>query len=115
MNCAQLKLTAVFLVFAVIGFGPVSPGCLIGMFVITTRPPWFLRLMHDLYADQSLKGQWWPGPWIRLQSFLVVLTLFVIDALPYPVTPSIVLPLIFIRPCWLFRVVEGIYSAPFRR
>lgn len=38
MNAAQFKLTLVFLVFAVIGFGPVSPGCLIGLSVLESAP-----------------------------------------------------------------------------
>ena len=33
-----------------------------------------------------------------------------IDILPFPVTPSIVLPLIFIRPTWLYRSVMAIYG-----
>jgi hypothetical protein len=34
MNLAQIKCLSVFAVFAIIGFGPISPGCLIGMVVV---------------------------------------------------------------------------------
>jgi hypothetical protein len=34
INKAQIQCLAVFSVFAIIGFGPISPGCLIGMFIV---------------------------------------------------------------------------------
>lgn len=110
MNSAQIKLTLVFLVFAVIGFGPISPGCLIGLGVILMRPHWFRELIHNLYLGKSLDGPIRPGRFIRVQAAIVLATLLVIDVLPFPVTPSLVIPLIFIRPAWLYRTVEAIYS-----
>ena len=110
MNAAQFKLTLVFLVFAVIGFGPVSPGCLIGLTVLALRPEWFYRLIQDLYRGKTIRGSFEPGKHIRLQAIAVLLVLLGIDILPFPVTPSIVLPLIFIRPTWLYRSVMAIYA-----
>ena len=40
-------------VFAVIGYGPVSPGCLIGIYVVIKRPNCFSKLVDDLYGNQS--------------------------------------------------------------
>lgn len=44
MNPAQLKCLGVFSLFAIIGFDPISPGCLIAMYIVTMRPDWFLAL-----------------------------------------------------------------------
>ncbi len=112
MNAAQFKLTLIFMVFAVIGFGPISPGCLIGMSIVLMRPLWFHQLIESLYKGKALEGTWRPGKHIRVQSFLVLASLFVIDILPFPVTPSIVLPLIFIRPAWVYKAVDAIYRSP---
>ena len=38
------------------------------------------------------------------------MTLLVIDVLPLPVTASLALPLILIRPLWVYQVVQGIYA-----
>ena len=51
MNRAQIKCLSVFAIFAVIGFGPVSPGCLIGMYVVIMRPSCFLHLAEGLYSN----------------------------------------------------------------
>ena len=49
INTTQLKCLLVFSVFAVIGFGPISPGCLMGMFIVIKRPQWFLTLADNIY------------------------------------------------------------------
>lgn len=68
-------------------------------------------LIESLYKGKSLEGTWRPGKYIRVQSFLVLGSLFVIDILPLPVTPSIVLPLIFIRPAWVYKAAAAIYRS----
>jgi hypothetical protein len=116
MNWTQLKCLLVFGVFAGIGFGPVSPGCLIGTFSVMARPPWMLRVVRSLYQRQQQLI--YPMPSIdpkatgriRIKAFLSFLILFIIDIAPYPVTPSIAIPIILIRPRWFFAWVERIYA-----
>jgi len=57
MNLAQIKCLSVFSVFAIIGFGPISPGCLIGMFVVLIRPKWFLALTLAMYRTHCGKSR----------------------------------------------------------
>jgi hypothetical protein len=112
MNKTQLKFFIVFSIFAVIGFGPVSPGCLVGMYIVIMRPIWFLQLVYDLYnnpedlgfivANESKK--------IRIKTFLCLLTLFIIDIAPVPVTPFIAFVIILSRPQWFLQVIKGVYS-----
>lgn len=116
MNRTQLTCLLVFSVFAIIGFGPVSPGCLIGMYSVITRPDWMLRAVRGLYehrgrplypvprADPGNSGQ------VRAKAFLSFMTLFLIDIAPYPVTPSIAIPVILLRPKWFHDWVERIYA-----
>lgn len=117
MNKAQIQCLCVFSVFAVIGFGPVSPGCLIGMYVVAMRPAWFQRLLDDLYAGKPLP----PGPvsadapaanrLSRKRCFLGLLGLFIIDIAPAPVTPAIAFIIIFSRPAWFYRLWAAVYAA----
>jgi hypothetical protein len=95
MNLTQIKCLSVFAIFAIIGFGPISPGCLIGMYIVVRRPLWFLGLVRNLYADLPLPQ---PASLIhteketqqtRLKCFLSLLSLFIIDIAPVPVTPVI--------------------------
>lgn len=112
LNKAQLKCLAVFSVFMLIGFGPVSPGCLIGMFITWQRPLWFLRLIKTMYnqplepliktAEQIKKA--------RIKCFLSLLTLFIIDIAPVPVTPVIAFMIILSRPLWFYKVVLNMYA-----
>ncbi|MDD5114552.1 MAG: hypothetical protein PHC94_11085 [Methylobacter sp.] len=53
MNFAQIKCLSVFALFAIIGFGPVSPGCLIGMYMVIMRPDWYLRLVDAVCYRHS--------------------------------------------------------------
>ena len=111
MNVAQFKALLIFLLFAVIGFGPISPGCLIGMYVIVSRPAWFSVLIEDIYAGKTVMGSELPAaPPVRLKAFLSVLTLFIIDILPVPVTPVIALTIIFSRPFWFYQIVQRVYA-----
>ena len=57
MNLAQIKCLSVFAVFAIIGFGPISPGCLIGMVVVLMRPKWFLALTLAIYRRHCGKSR----------------------------------------------------------
>jgi hypothetical protein len=109
MNNAQLKCLCVFAIFAVIGFGPVSPGCLIGMYVVIMRPNWFLQLVDDLYSN-PMPQDLIASKNTRIKVFLCLLILFVIDIAPVPVTPVIAFVIILSRPQWFLRVVKGVYS-----
>jgi len=116
MNTAQLKCLAVFGLFFFIGFGPVSPGCLIGMFITAVRPNWFWRLITNLYANlpvlqtsnstatESFTRQ------ARIKAFLCLLGLFIIDIAPVPVTPVIAFGIILSRPDWFYRVTARVYG-----
>ncbi len=116
MNRTQLTCLLVFAIFAIIGFGPVSPGCLIGMYSVMARPLWMLRVVRGLYQregqpihpvppiEPGISGR------VRIKAFLTFLTLFLIDIAPYPVTPSLAIPVILIRPRWFYEWVERIYA-----
>jgi len=113
MNVAQIKCLSVFSLFAIIGFGPVSPGCLIGMYIVVMRSEWFLRLVKNMYGNplasnsivivQQTKNS-------RIKSFLSLLTLFIIDIAPIPVTPVIAFLIILSRPQWFYRAVRNVYG-----
>ncbi len=116
MNLTQFKCMAVFAVFALIGFGPVSPGCLIGLFIVVRRPEWFGHVAAKLYAGRVL-----PESGIttlslelsrsaRIKGFLSLLCLFIVDIAPVPVTPAIAFVVILARPAWFYRVVENVYG-----
>ena len=109
MNTAQLKCLSVFALFAVIGFGPVSPGCLIGMYIVLMRPNWFLQLADDLYSNHAAPS-FIASKNTRIKTFLCLLILFVIDIAPVPVTPVIAFVIILSKPQWFQRVIIGVYS-----
>ncbi len=112
MNLTQIKCLAVFSIFAIIGFGPISPGCLIGMTVVLIRPIWFWNLIGNLYNN--------PQPCelsfsievkkARQKTFLFLFCLFVIDIAPVPVTPVIAFCIILGRPLWFYQIVKKIYQ-----
>jgi hypothetical protein len=115
MNSSQLKSLAVFSLFAIIGFGPISPGCLIGMYVVTLRPRWFKDLIENMYADTGAAGA--PPTYAgdqtrqsRIKCFLSLLGLFIVDIAPVPVTPVIAFGIILSRPQWFYRLVNNIYG-----
>ncbi len=112
LNSAQKTCLAVFSVFAVIGFGPISPGCLIGMYVALKRPLWFKTLLERMYADikpppSFINAE--SGPRTRKKCFLSLLGLFILDIAPVPVTPVVAFAIIFSRPLWFYRAASGIY------
>ena len=104
MNSTQIKCLCVFSVFAIIGFGPISPGCLIGMYIVITRPNWFLKLTDNLY-DNPVTPQATsintPSKNLRIKCFLCLLTLFII---------VIAFIIILSRPRWFYRVIRGVYA-----
>lgn len=114
MNKTQIKCLIVFSIFAIIGFGPISPGCLIGMFVVIYRPRWFWQVAVNLYADRPIATK--PdisesqSQQARKKCFLSLLALFTLDIAPVPVTPVVAFFIILARPKWFYRVVAEIYQ-----
>lgn len=114
MNVAQIKCLAVFSVFAIIGFGPVSPGCLIGMYLVIMRPLWFRVLNHNLYGvpeGAAMNNPSRRALKTRIKCFFSLVGLFIVDIAPIPVTPIIAFGIILTRPQWFYRVVERVYDA----
>ena len=114
MNSSQIKCLAVFSLFAIIGFGPVSPGCLIGMYVVALRPRWFRTLIENVYASATaLVSPTYTAEQIkqsRIKCFLSLLGLFIVDIAPVPVTPVVAFGIILSRPQWFYRLVNSIYG-----
>jgi hypothetical protein len=116
MNVTQIKCLLVFGIFAIIGFGPISPGCLIGMYVVVKRPQWFWTLCINLYARPGNFQSSFPinsnkhSRKVRIKYFLCILGLFIIDIAPVPVTPVIAFAIILSRPEWFYTTVENIYT-----
>lgn len=114
INKAQIQCLAVFSLFAIIGFGPISPGCLIGMFVVLFKPDWFWQLAVNLYTGKPISpianisdAQ---SKQARKNCFWGLLTLFIIDIAPIPVTPMIAFVIILARPEWFYRLIASIYQ-----
>jgi len=103
----------VFSVFAVIGFGPVSPGCLIGMYSVYHRPRWLIELLRALYRKDGEPLYPLPLPsnpqLTRKKCFLSLFCLFIVDILPVPVTPTIAFIIILSRPKWFYNLLEAVY------
>ncbi len=114
MNKTQIKCLAVFAGFALIGFGPISPGCLIGMYVVAFRPRWFWSVLVNLYANKAIATPTGiaeiQSQQTRRKSFLSLLALFIIDIAPVPVTPVIAFAIILTRPPWFYRLGTTIYQ-----
>ncbi len=112
INSTQIKCLLVFCVFAVIGFGPISPGCLFGMFIVIKRPQWFLRLTEMLYQNKAMTNTTHSqNEQLRLKCFLCLLGLSIIDIAPVPVTPVIAFIIILSRPAWFYRTTKAVYNA----
>ena len=114
MNSAQIKGIMVFSVFAVIGFGPVSPGCLIGLYSIVARPRWLIELVRQLYTRNGAKLYALPPTppnslLTRKKCFLSLAGLFIVDILPVPVTPVVAFFILLLRPPWFYNLIEVIY------
>lgn len=118
MNGTQVKSFLFLTVLAIIGFGPLSLTCLIGMFILIRRPAWFYRVVKNLYCDSPCgsddlelpteeKGK--KATAARIKSFFCLFILLVLDIAPVPVTGSIGLYVVAARPCWFKTLVEKIY------
>ena len=114
MNTTQLKCLAVMSVFVIIGFGPVSITCLIGIYVVIFRPTWLLILVRKLYQDiPNCKTYPSTHPSItRLKALFVLLILLILDIAPVPVTGTIGMFVILLRPLWFLSLVEDVYTKP---
>ncbi len=114
INKAQIQCLAVFAVFAIIGFGPISPGCLIGMYIVLFKPDWFWQLAANLYTGKPINSTTHisaeQSKQARKNCFLGLLTLFIIDIAPIPVTPTIAFVIILARPEWFYRLIASIYQ-----
>jgi hypothetical protein len=113
MNLTQIKCLLVFAVFAIIGFGPISPGCLIGMYVVIFRPLWFWTVTVNLYANKPLPQtiiEAKQTQQTRKKCFLSLLGLFIIDIAPVPVTPVVAYAIILSRPLWFYQLVAKVYG-----
>lgn len=116
LNRAQIKFLSVFSVFAIIGFGPVSPGCLIGLYIVAKRPLWFMALIDQMYADAPLNQTERRADTaeqtqkMRIKCFLGLLGLFIVDIAPVPVTPTIAFYIILTRPERFYRMVLSVYG-----
>ena len=112
MNTTRIKCLLAFCVFAIIGFGPISVVCLIGFYVLVERPPWFLQLTRNLYAD-IIPSTPAPGnhpSFTRFKCFLSLLVLFILDIAPVPVTSAVGFVVLLARPLWFYKMVETVYS-----
>lgn len=119
MNEAQVKSLLVLSVLAVIGFGPLSFTCLIGMYIVLDRPLWFHQLTRDIYRGTN-PGQTMkptrptrPGPLAlgsRCLTFLSLLLLLILDIAPIPVTGAIAIYVVLTRPEWFRRLVFNVYG-----
>lgn len=114
MNGTQIKSFLVMTVLAIIGFGPLSLTCLIGLYVVLARPRWFQTVTRKLYGNLSDDAADPPDRFsgttvTRLKCILCLLVLLVLDIAPVPVTGSIGLYVIALRPAWFQQVVERIY------
>jgi hypothetical protein len=113
MNLTQIKCLLVFSIFAIIGFGPISPGCLIGMYVVLFRPLWFWTLTVNLYANKPLPPtiiEAEQTQQTRIKCFFSLLGLFIIDIAPVPVTPVVAFVIILSRPRWFYQMVARVYG-----
>ena len=110
MNAAQIKCLSVFAIFAIIGFGPVSPGCLIGMYIVLKRPVWFRKLIGDMYENLNFEIDRTEQAAVRKKTFLFLLCLFIADIAPVPVTPVIAFIIILSKPLWFYQIVIKIYN-----
>lgn len=112
INTAQLKCFALFPIFALIDFGPVSPWCLMGLYIVLMRPEWFLHLINCIYSHprHSTFIRSKQTRIARFMSFLVLLSLLIIDIAPLPVSSIVALAILLAKPKWFYRTVINIYG-----
>jgi hypothetical protein len=118
MNVTRIKCVSVLCGLAIIGFGPLSLTCLIGLFVVLARPRWFYEVVWHLYRDKpggsvrQTAGRETGDPraaTVRIKCFLSLLGLLVLDIAPVPVTSTIGLYVALWRPFWFKTMVENMY------
>lgn len=98
-------------VLALIGFGPLSLTCLIGIYVLIARPLWFYAVVQNLYRGLNVPVERIQAVQpVRLKCFLCLLALLVLDIAPVPVTGAIGLYVILTLPDWFYGLVERIYA-----
>jgi predicted lysophospholipase L1 biosynthesis ABC-type transport system permease subunit len=118
MNATQIKCFLVMAVLEISGFGPVSLTCLIGFYVVIARPRWFLEVVRKLYRNNAenqrfSSGQDGPGrnsTATRIKCFLSLIGLFILDIAPVPVTGTIGLYIVVMRPKWFYELAEELYG-----
>ncbi len=112
----QIKCLMVMILLSLIGFGPISLTCLIGLYVVIARPAWFLRVARNLYlrSDSPAKSanatDYSNSVYPRIKAFLSLIALLILDIAPVPVTGFIGLIVVISRPPWFKNLVEGIYA-----
>jgi hypothetical protein len=84
------------------------------MYVVIARPRWFIELARELYTeDEKSLYPLPPSPLDSLRSrkkcFLGLLTLFILDIAPVPVTPTVAFVILLSRPRWFYEMIEAIY------
>lgn len=116
MNRTQVNCLLAMTVLALIGFGPLSLTCLIGMAVVIARPHWFFELVQHLYRNVGDEALPFAPPancaaanTARIKAFLCLFALLVLDIAPVPVTGTIGIYVIIARPKWFRQLVEKIY------
>lgn len=113
MNQARIEAFTCLFVLNLIGFGPVSLTALIGLYLLWTRPPWFLTWARGVYGQSYQKTRSPIKTGIRpkqIKASIILIGLFIIDVLPVPVTGSIALFIICFRPKSFLNWLESIYS-----
>lgn len=119
MNVTQVKSFLFLTVLAIIGFGPLSLTCLIGLFIVLRRPDWFYQVVKNLYRGTACESahrmeqeekRRSATRMARIKTFLSLLVLLVLDIAPIPVAGSIGLYVVVARPCWFKTLVEKIYG-----
>lgn len=120
MTAIQIKCLLVMALLALIGFGPLSLTCLIGLYILAARPNWFLAVVCELYRDSAIStagpasatSARSPAVVVRVKTAAILLTLLILDIAPVPVTGTIGLYVILTRPAWLERLAYAIYGRP---
>ena len=120
MNEAHIKSLLVLSVLAIIGFGPLSFTCLIGLYIVLGRPAWFYQLTREIYlgknpgvramkpARPARPGSLALGS--RFLTFLSLLLLLILDIAPVPVTGVIAIYVVLTRQEWFQQLVFNMYS-----
>ena len=113
----RIKCLLVMLLFSLIGFGPLSLTCLIGIYVVLVRPAWFIRVARNLYLrpNVSVKSENMPSVpagnfLVRGKAFINLVMLLILDIAPLPIAGIIGLTVVLFRPVWFIELVEQIYA-----